>query len=72
LFLMFTLVRLDVFAADDIGLQRAMKALYGWEKLPPRAELLATADAWRPYRTVAAWHLWKSLDNEPVGEKMWK
>src|SRR5262249_31927947 len=64
MFLMFTLVRLDVFAPDDIGLQRAMKALYGWEKLPPRSELLAVAERWRPYRTVAAWHLWKSLDNE--------
>jgi DNA-3-methyladenine glycosylase II len=72
MFLMFTLVRLDVFAPDDIGLQRAMKVLYGWEQIPPRKELEAVALKWRPYRTVASWHLWKSLDNEPVGEEMWK
>jgi DNA-3-methyladenine glycosylase II len=72
MFLMFTLVRLDVFAPDDIGLQRAMRVLYGWEQIPQRAEIEATAECWRPYRTVAAWHLWHSLDNEPVGEEMWK
>ena len=72
MFLMFTLVRLDVFAPDDVGLQRAMKALYGWEAVPARKELEAVAERWRPYRTVASWHLWKSLDNEPVGEEMWK
>jgi DNA-3-methyladenine glycosylase II len=66
MFLMFTLVRLDVFAPDDAGLQRAMKALYGWEILPPRAQLVEAAARWKPYRTVAAWHLWKSLHNEPL------
>jgi DNA-3-methyladenine glycosylase II len=72
MFLMFTLVRLDVFAPDDIGLQRAMQALYGWQKLPPRVEIEAAAEKWRPYRTVAAWHLWQSLKNAPLGEEMWK
>jgi DNA-3-methyladenine glycosylase II len=66
MFLMFSLVRLDVFAPDDIGLQRAMKQLYGWGELLPRAELVRVAEAWRPYRTVAAWHLWRSLYNEPL------
>lgn len=66
MFLIFTLVRLDVFAPDDIGLQRAMKQLYGWETVPPRGELEQLAARWKPYRTVASWHLWKSLHNEPV------
>lgn len=68
MFLMFTLVRLDVFAPDDVGLQRGMKNLYGWETIPPRAELAQTAARWKPYRTVAAWHLWKSLHNEPLAD----
>lgn len=65
MFLMFTLVRLDVFAPDDIGLQRAMKQLYGWKAAPNREKLEKTAAIWRPYRTVACWHLWQSLQNTP-------
>lgn len=65
MFLMFTLVRLDVFAPDDIGLQRAMKLLYGWDAMPARAELERTAQQWRPWRTIACWHLWASLNNLP-------
>lgn len=66
MFLMFTLGRLDVFAPDDVGLQRAMMRLYGWAELPSRTELTAFAERWRPYRTIAAWHLWHSLDNAPA------
>lgn len=65
MFLMFTLGRLDVFAPDDVGLQRAMMRLYDWQELPPRAELAAFAEQWRPYRTIASWHLWHMLDNSP-------
>lgn len=65
MFLMFTLVRLDVFAPDDIGLQRAMKQLYGWKQIPPKDKLERTAAKWRPYCTVACWHLWQSLHNTP-------
>ncbi|HEX3082364.1 MAG TPA: DNA-3-methyladenine glycosylase 2 family protein [Candidatus Saccharimonadia bacterium] len=66
MFLMFTLGRLDVFAPDDVGLQRAIKLLYNLPDVPPKAELVALSDKWRPYRTVACWHLWESLDNAPA------
>lgn len=66
MFLMFTLRRLDVFAPDDIGLQRAMKRLYGWDSVPNKRVLEATADRWRPYRTVASLHLWASIENTPA------
>jgi len=66
MFLMSTLLRLDVFAADDIGLQRAIKKLYGLDKIPTKIELEKIAEKWKPYRTVACWHLWKSLDNSPI------
>ena len=63
MFLMFTLIRLDVFAADDIGIQRAMKNLLDWKEAPTVQEIEAHAEKWRPYRTIACWHLWKSLNN---------
>lgn len=66
MFMMFTLTRLDVFAPDDVGLQRAMLRLYGWSSLPNKQTLEQTAEHWRPYRTVACWHLWKSLQNTPA------
>lgn len=66
MFLMFTLVRPDVFAPDDVGLQQAIKKLYGFTDLPTRAELIEFAERWAPYRTVACWHLWHMLDNEPT------
>lgn len=65
MFAMFTLGRLDIFAVDDIGLQRAIKQLYGWTDKPSKDKFTEAADKWRPYRTVACWHLWKSLRNTP-------
>ena len=64
MFLMFTLIRLDVFAPDDIGIQRAMKQLYGWKSVS-KEKMVKVAEKWRPYRTVACWHLWASLQNTP-------
>jgi DNA-3-methyladenine glycosylase II len=65
MFMMFTLGRPDIFAPDDVGLQRGMAKLYGWTELPKRRELEAWAERWKPYRTVASLHLWQSLDNVP-------
>jgi DNA-3-methyladenine glycosylase II len=66
MFLMFTLGRPDVFAPEDIGLQRAIINLYGLESKPTKRELESYAAAWKPYRTVASLHLWQSLDNTPT------
>ncbi len=66
MFLMFALVRPDVFAPDDRGIQLAVQKMYGLPAVPPRGELEAIAAKWSPYRTVACYHLWHSLDNEPV------
>jgi len=63
MFLMFTLIRPDVFAPDDAGLQRAIKTIYDFKEMPSRAELETFAKRWKPYRTVASWHLWRSLEN---------
>ena len=65
MFLMFTLVRPDVFAPDDRGLQLAIQRLYGLPDVPNRATLEEIASKWSPYRTTASYHLWALLDNEP-------
>lgn len=66
MFLMFTLGRPDIFAPDDVGLQKGMMKLYEWEVLPPKRELATLAEAWSPYRSIVSRHLWASLDNAPV------
>jgi len=61
IFLMFRLKRPDVFPADDLGLVKAAQRLYGMRQRPSKKRLLRMAEAWRPYRSVAAWYLWRSL-----------
>ena len=60
-FLIFRLGRLDVFPADDLGLVKAVQKTYGLRKRPSRERLMKIAEPWRPYRSVAAWYLWRSL-----------
>ncbi|MDB5166847.1 MAG: DNA-3-methyladenine glycosylase [Candidatus Saccharibacteria bacterium] len=66
MFLMFTLNRPDVFAPDDVGLQNGMMKLFGWDVMPKKAELAVIAERWKPYRTVASFHVWQSLENTPA------
>jgi DNA-3-methyladenine glycosylase II len=66
MFLIFNLTRPDVFPVDDIGLQKAIALLYFKGERPPRKDLVAIGDRWRPWRTVATWYLWRSLDPIPV------
>jgi DNA-3-methyladenine glycosylase II len=61
IFLMFRLGRMDVFPADDLGLVKAVQRVYGLRKKPSRDRLMKIAEPWRPYRSVAAWYLWRSL-----------
>ncbi len=60
-FLVFRLGRMDVFPADDLGLVKAVQRVYGLRKRPSRDRLMKIAEPWRPYRSVAAWYLWRSL-----------
>lgn len=66
MFLMFTLQRPDVFAPDDRGLQLAVERLYDLQSTPTRSELEDIAKRWKPFRTTASFHLWRSLDNQPI------
>lgn len=60
MFLIFGLGRLDVFAPDDLGLRNAMIRHFGMAD-PSKKELVARAELWAPYRSVASLLLWRSL-----------
>ena len=62
MFLMFRLGRLDVLPVDDYGIRKAMQRAYRKRALPKPEWMRRTAEPWRPYRTVASWYLWRSLD----------
>ena len=61
MFLMFHLARPDVLPTGDLGLRKAVARAYRL-RAPDPARLERLARAWRPYRTVATWYLWRSLD----------
>jgi DNA-3-methyladenine glycosylase II len=62
MFLMFTLRRPDVLPTGDYGVQAAMKKHYRKRKLPKPQEMEKIARKWAPYRSIACWYLWRSLD----------
>ena len=64
--LIFTLLRPDVFPVGDVGVVRAMEMLYNDGEEMSTENLLGKAEEWRPWRTVATWYLWRSIDPEPV------
>ncbi len=66
MFLIFHLLRPDVLPVGDLGLQRAIGNDYFGGERPTRAQMLAIAEPWRPFRSVATWYLWRSLDAVPV------
>jgi DNA-3-methyladenine glycosylase II len=64
IYLMFRLGRMDILPADDLGLMNAVHRAYGLRKRPDPARLRQMGEAWRPYRSIAAWYLWASLDQK--------
>ncbi len=66
MFLIFNQLRPDVFPLDDIGLQKAVALHYFAGERPPRGILASHGERWRPWRSVATWYLWRSLDPLPV------
>jgi DNA-3-methyladenine glycosylase II len=61
MFLMFRLHRPDVLPVDDLGIVKAVQKAYGLRKTPSPDRLNKIGEAWRPYRSVACWYLWRSL-----------
>ncbi|GAB4211293.1 MAG: hypothetical protein Fur007_01260 [Rhodoferax sp.] len=66
MFLMFHLLRPDVLPLDDVGLLRGISRNYFSGEPVSRSEAREVASAWAPYRTVATWYIWRSLDPLPV------
>jgi 3-methyladenine DNA glycosylase/8-oxoguanine DNA glycosylase len=66
MFLIFRLQRPDVLPVGDLGIVNAVKRAYKLRKAPSPDRLRRIGEAWRPYRSVACWYLWASLNNEPT------
>lgn len=69
MFLLFSLGRPDIFAVDDLGLQNAVARLYGYESRPAKNELMELSERWAPWRSVASWYLWRSLDLKTAADE---
>jgi DNA-3-methyladenine glycosylase II len=66
MFLIFHLMRPDVLPLDDVGLIKGISVNYFSGEPVSRAEARDVSEAWAPYRSVATWYLWRSLDPLPV------
>jgi DNA-3-methyladenine glycosylase II len=65
MFLIFCLGRPDVLSTGDLGIRKAVQRAYGYKELPAMGTVEQHGLVWRPYRSVASWYLWASVDNEP-------
>jgi DNA-3-methyladenine glycosylase II len=63
--LMFVLCRPDVLPVGDFGIRVAARNLYGLPEPADAETLIRIAEPWRPYRTIASWYLWRSIDPIP-------
>ena len=66
MFLIFYMMRPDVFPLGDIGLQRALSLHYNRGKPLSQRKIDSISKRWRPWRSVATWYMWRSLDPVPV------
>jgi DNA-3-methyladenine glycosylase II len=66
MFLIFSLLRPDVFPLDDLGLQKGIRVAYFANRKVALSTLRRIGERWRPWRSVATWYLWRSLDPVPV------
>ena len=66
MFLIFNLLRPDVFPLDDLGLQKGIRVSYFKGRKVSLRTMKRLGETWRPWRSVATWYLWRSLDPLPV------
>ena len=64
MFLMFRLHRPDVLPVGDLGIVKAVQRAYKMRLAPTPVRLTRLGENWRPYRSVACWYLWASLENK--------
>lgn len=60
--LIFRLHRWDVLPTDDLGIRAAIRRAYSLEDLPDKKTIERLGKAWQPYRSIASWYLWRSLE----------
>jgi len=66
MFLMFNLMRPDIFPLGDLGLQKGLQVAYHGGRKISLKTMKSRGESWRPWRSVATWYLWRSLDPLPV------
>jgi DNA-3-methyladenine glycosylase II len=69
MFLIFRLQRPDVLPLNDLGIVNAIQRAYRLRKKPTPDRMRKLGEAWRPYRSIASWYLWRSLDNTPIAKE---
>lgn len=62
MFLIFNLLRPDVYPLDDLGLQKGIRLAYFRGRKISLKSMHKLGEGWRPWRSVATWYLWRSLD----------
>jgi 3-methyladenine DNA glycosylase/8-oxoguanine DNA glycosylase len=62
MFLMFALCRPNILPVGDFGVRSAIRKAYGMKVMPKPRTMERIAKSWHPYRSVASWYLWRSLD----------
>lgn len=65
MFCMFELGRLDVWPVGDYGVRKGYAVSHQLEEPPSPPELARLGEAYRPYRSIAAWYLWRAVEAEP-------
>lgn len=61
--LLFNLYRPDVWPVDDLGVRKGYMKLQGLDEMPKPKELMALGESYKPYRSVAAWYMWRTAEN---------
>jgi len=59
MFLMFRLNRPDIFPVGDLGIVKGVQKLTGMKRRPAPRTMMRLAEMWRPYRSIAAWYIWR-------------
>jgi 3-methyladenine DNA glycosylase/8-oxoguanine DNA glycosylase len=67
MFLIFCLGRPDVLSPTDLGIRKAVQRAYAYKSLPAPRTVERHGQRWRPYRSIACWYLWASVDAAPPG-----
>ena len=66
--LLFRLGRPDVLPISDLGVRKGFMLTYGQDELPKPSAILEHGERWRPFRSVATWYLWRTVELEAKTE----